>query len=261
MAHIIGRPETIQNRRWILASNVNGQACEEMLESQILNQLMHKTDSNGLVFNYPGVGSSPGWASRQSLVKAYKAMLQLLEDEKNGIGATDIICYGLSIGGAVQGEALLNHSFKEHINYVFIKDRTFSDLSKVADSLIFRPVGQVVKLFGWNMSPTTSSKALAKPEIILQSHKKSDVRVYQTSDINPFVIKDDGIISAKDSLATALLTGGTSYQYKYFIGLDLHHNQQLSSDSLALNVLVEKINDLLQKQRQSNFRYFSCCAQ
>ena len=259
-AHLVGKPETIRNGRWILASNGNGQVCEHMLESDDLKALMSSTKSNGLVFNYPRVGSSCGFATRQSIVKAYKAMLQLLEDEKNGIGATEIIGYGLSLGGAAQGEALLHHSFKEHINYVFIKDRTFSDLSKAADSLIFRPVGQVVKLLGWNMSSTASSRALTKPELILQSHSELLVRTYQKSDSNPIIVEDDGVISAKASLATALLADKVKYPNKSFIGLKLRHNCPLSSNlnglifndygPPAISIVAEQVNELLQAQPQ-----------
>ena len=259
-AYLVGKPETIQNRRWILASNGNNQSCERMLESDGVIKLMEATNSNGVVFNYPGVGSSPGLATRKSMVKAYKAMLQLLEDEKNGIGATEIIGYGFSLGGAVQGEALLHHSFKEHINYVFIKDRTFSDLSKVVDSLIFRPVGLFVKLLGWNMSPIDSSRALAKPELILQSHEEECVRVCKKTESNSIAIVDDGVISAKASLATALLADEAQYPNKDFIGLNYDHFEPLSftfvksslnfNSPSAITTVADKVNELLSQQSQ-----------
>ena len=106
---------------------------------------------NAIVFNYPGVGASSGLPNRQAMAKTYRAMLNFLEDRTNGIGATEIIGYGHSIGGGVQGDALKTHELKKDVKYVFVKSRTFSDLSTTASLLMAKPFGFLVKILGCNI--------------------------------------------------------------------------------------------------------------
>ena len=165
-AMIVGRASTLNNGRWVLASNGNGEFYEDTLGSHDFKQILSAVKGNAIVFNYPGVGASSGLPNRQAMAKAYRTMLNFLEDRENGIGAKEIIGYGHSIGGGVQGDALKTHKLKKDVKYVFVKSRTFSNLSTLAH---LRGLGFLVKLLGWNMDPVESSKKIQAPEIILQT--------------------------------------------------------------------------------------------
>ena len=121
---------------------------------------------NYLFFNYTGVGASKGLPSKTQIVNSYNAMLHFLEDAKKGIGAKEIICWGRSIGGAIQAEALKDHAFQNQIKYSTVSDRTFSRLSDVAWYT------KILKLMGWEFNCSAASEKLeelGKEEIILQT--------------------------------------------------------------------------------------------
>ncbi|PIS01156.1 MAG: hypothetical protein COT84_03930 [Chlamydiae bacterium CG10_big_fil_rev_8_21_14_0_10_35_9] len=238
-AMIVGKPTTLDNGKWTLYSNGNG----EFYETKPFNPEFHRTltelNSNAIVFNYPGVGASTGPISRKTMAKAYKAMLTLLEDKKKGIGAREIIGYGHSIGGGVQGDALLTHELKKEIKYVFVKSRTFSDLSTLTSLIMARVLGLLVKVLGWNIDSVTSSKKLQVPEIILQT-----ARVENYEELNDSSkIVDDGIIRPDGSLASALLNSDCKDK-KVILGIKEKHNDVLQ----CLPYLAGRINTLLQRQ-------------
>lgn len=237
-AMIVGKASTLNNGRWVLASNGNGEFYEDKLScNNDFRRILSEIKSNGIVFNYPGVGASSGLPSREAMAKAYRAMLNLLEDQKNGIGAKEIIGYGHSIGGGVQGDALKNHDLKKDVKYVFVKSRTFSDLSTTASTLTIKPLGFLVKILGWNMNNVKSSKQLQAPEIIMQTAAVE--KCEQLSD--SLKIIDDGIISAKASLAKALLDDNNFInQNKVFIGMEECHNERLSNP-LFLAQTIERL--------------------
>lgn len=225
-AAIISKRSTLDNGRWVLASNGNNALLEEKIlecsDGNEFTRILSEMDGNGLVFNYPGVGSSTGMPSRAAMAKAYRAMLTFLEDQENGIGAKEIIGYGHSIGGASQGEALKSHKLKQGIKYVFIKSRTFSTMSKAASELkrdipiLSKPVGFLTKVLGWNMSSVSSSKKLKAPEIIIQTEDDSQK------------ILDDGIITAKASLGKKLMDSSRFPQEnKRFMGIKEGHNKAM----------------------------------
>jgi|GEM_PF-717447 len=240
-AMIVGKPSTLSNGRWLLQSNGNYELYENKFEANgsDLQQILRKIEGNALVFNYPGVGASSGFCSRQAMVKAYRAMLKFLEDKEKGIGAKQIIGWGHSIGGGVQGDALKTHELKEDIEYVFVKRQTFSDLQTIASALTNRPLGFLVKIFGWNISSIESSKKLNAPEIIMQTaNVQGD---YEELDDSSKII-DDGVITAEASLAKRLLDDKECpREKKGFIGMPERHNDILRYPSF----LAEKINDFL----------------
>ncbi|MBA3603760.1 MAG: hypothetical protein H0W50_09005 [Parachlamydiaceae bacterium] len=167
-ATIMGKEATFDNGRWTLLSNGNGEFAEEgHMASGNFIKILSEVNSNGIVFNYPGVGSSSGLPNREAMAKVYRAMLNFLEDKEKGIGAKEIIGYGHSIGGGAQGDALRTHDLKKNVKYVFVKSRTFSDLSTEASLLVNKPAGFLLKIFGWNMGSVESSKNLKAPEIIM----------------------------------------------------------------------------------------------
>lgn len=231
-AIIVGKASTLSNRRWVLASNGNGELYEnnfftrEGREVYYFKQILKSINSNAIVFNYPGVGASSGLPSRKAMTKAYRAMLTFLEDKDNGIGAKEIIGYGHSIGGGVQGDALREHELKEDIGYVFVKSRTFSNLAieasfKTNCSL----VGFLIKILGWNINPAESSKRLQVPEFILQtiSHDRSNFFPEELTESSQII--DDGMILAEASLAKNLLDDDQCpRENKIFLGLKETHN-------------------------------------
>lgn len=238
-ATIMGKVNTLGNERWVLASNGNNELYENKFQNHEFKQIVSELKGNAIVFNYPGVGSSSGMPSRSAMSKAYRAMLNFLEDEKNGIGAKEIIGYGHSIGGGVQGEALRSHKLKEDVDYVFVKSRTFNDLSTTASYLSNRLLGFLVKVLGWNMGSVKSSKNLQAPEIIMQT---AEVTEYTDISDNPELIIGDGVIPKKASLAKKLLEDtNCNKDNKYFMGIPEKHNQKLNNPSH----LVKKINAMI----------------
>ena len=181
-AAIMGKAATLENGRWVLTSNGNGSFYENHFHDHNFKQILSKIDRNTILFNYPGVGCSPGLPNRQAMAKAYRAVLAFLEDQKNGIGAKEIIGYGHSIGGGIQGEALNSHTLKKDIKYVFIKGRTFSELASVASKTSWL-MGALVKLLGWNINTLESSKRLKAPEIILQTVMSGHTQTFPSGQI------------------------------------------------------------------------------
>lgn len=218
-AMIVGRATTLDNGRWVLASNGNCELYENKLAwNYSFKQILQEVSGNGIVFNYPGVGASGGLPSKKALVNTHRAMLSLLEDQKKGIGAKEIIGYGYSIGGGIQGEALRKHSLKKEIKYVFIKSLTFSSLEKTAAA--FTKVHPLVKVIGWSLNPAKSSKELKAPEIIVQTAAVRNCEVIHESKR----LTDDGVISINASLAKALLDDPQCEKSnKTFIGVNGGH--------------------------------------
>lgn len=243
-AAIMGKASTLGNGRWVLSSNGNGEFYENKLEDHSFRSILSKLKGNAIVFNYPGVGSSSGMPNRNAMAKAYRAMLNFLEDQEKGIGAKEIIGYGHSIGGGVQGEALRLHELKQGVNYVFVKSRTFSDLSIAVSQLTNRLFGLLIKVFGWNMNSLESSKKLKAPEIIMQTVQTADESNYTDISLQSNQIIDDGVISPEASLAKKLLEDKQSPENKYFMGIPDAHNVPLRDP----NPLVNKINEMLNNQ-------------
>lgn len=251
-AMIIGKASTLDNGRWVAATNGNGEFYENTLVDYLVDEnkppvndfkrILSKVNGNAIVFNYPGVGASSDMPDRQAMAKAYRAMLTFLEDQ-NGIGAKEIIGYGHSIGGGVQGDALNSHKLKDGIKYVFVKSRTFCNLSKEA-SLLTRSffLGFLVKILNWNMNPEKSSKKMQAPEIIMQTANVEDYEILTAQDSHKII--DDGMIPADASHAKALLENKNCPKHnKVFIGMPEMHNDGLNDPTF----LAEQIEKLLSK--------------
>ncbi len=238
---ILGRSSTFGNGRWVLASNGNGEFYEGKLHRDEFKQILSKINGNAIVFNYPGVGASSGFPNKQAMVKAYHAMLAFLEDKEKGIGAKEIIGYGFSLGGGIQGEALKSHQLKEGIKYVFIKDRTFSSLSQLVSLLMCKLFGVLIKPLGWEMDSVTSSKTLQAPEIILQTTKKENFHLLKNIDD---LSETDGVIEKEGSLAFELLKRGAHRnKNKHLLGITANHNDPL--DTASIEHLSKIVNQVL----------------
>lgn len=220
-AMIAGKASTLANGRWVLASPHREGTYEGALPwnasetdrnqlgrmennewvpmprtyGEILGNFLDDINGNVLMFNYPGIGASSGtFPSKETIIKAYRAMLTLLENDDYGIGAKEIIGYGFSIGGGIQGEALKGHHFQtEKINYLFIKDRSFANLADVISHRFTWIAGWIVRRFGFNLNTTTSSNELSQRnihEIILQAEE---------DDIVPAAVSQTTILQSKEA--------------------------------------------------------------
>lgn len=233
---LTGKKEHLTNGKWVLYSGGYGLLAEEAMSELDYPQHFpfHALDTNFLFFNYPGVGHSEGPSTREQTKIAYQAILRFLEDEVNGVGAQKIIGYGTSLGGGIQGIALENYPLKESISYVFVKNQTFSKMSKAicGNSNFYRSyqgwinamykdttvysIEQLIQDIGWELNVKKSSKTLKVPEIIIQKATK----LYPIDDKE---ILDDTVISAEGSLAKALLKTKTPLNQKTFIGVTQNH--------------------------------------
>ena len=238
-AAIMGQRSTLNNGRWTLVSTGNGEFYEDYLsDDRGFKKVLAGIGSNALLFNYPSVPD--GWPDRQTVIKAYRAMLAFLEDQ-NGIAAREIIGLGHSLGGGIQGEALDGYRLKDEIKHVFVKSRTFSYLEEEASYIGGEFLGFLTRFFGWNIGSVESSKHLQAHEILLQT---AAVDRYEVIGDSTKII-GDGVIGARASLAKALLDDPSCPKdRKVFIGIPERHNDGFGDPE----TLSMTINRLLQVQ-------------
>lgn len=178
-AMIVGTQETFGNGRWILNSNGNASEFERELvcssdsptleSSSGIGKKIMSLNASALLFNYPGKGFSEGFRERSTVTNAYRAMLNFVEDRQKGLAAKEVVLYGYSLGGVIQGEALDGHELKSGIKYVAVKRQAPADISSAARYMVGNWAEGAIKFFGWNISSINSSKNLKCPEIILQT--------------------------------------------------------------------------------------------
>lgn len=228
-AAIMGKASSFDQGRWLLYSNGNLQFYEEKLPCKQFKRILSNLNSNALVFNYPSVGASSGLPNKKIMEKAYRAMLKLLEDKQNGMGAKEIIGWGHSIGAGVQGSALKGYQLKQDVKYVFVKSRTFSSINDFASKILPASLKWFIGATGscgWNFDSVESSKALKVPEIIIQAAKVPGYKILTDSR----AIAHDGIIPKDASLAAALLDDPTCPKnHKRFIGTPEEHNDEFTN--------------------------------
>ncbi len=234
-AAIVGRAETLGNGRWVLAANGIEGFYEKQLKNHNFKKILRETGANGLVFNYPGVGSSSGWPSRSGMIKAYQAMVEFLE---KGIGANVIISEGYSMGGGVQSAVYSNHTFKDGIQYLMIKNRTYCDLSSAVYHFFGTIAGVVLFFMGWNICSEKFSKKTKVPEIILQT-----ANVDQAKEISTVTaIKHDGIVHANAAYAKPFLAWEKD-QNRRILGIPEQHADYLKASTVEK--LTETIKEIL----------------
>lgn len=243
-AMIFGKPENLANKKWTLISNGRSDCYEKLLKNgyKALEADVDALGTNILLYNYQGVGASEGWSTREGIINAHKACLQFLEDEKSGIGAKEILQWGISIGGGVQGCAMESHPLKEGIKYTALKYQTFSDMSKVPNPLL----GLIIKIFGWELSSISSASKMESeevPEIILQTSKKFN-------HVTAEDILDDGVISATSSYARKILEIKKKWVHKKVIGLTGMHCKDFLSDER------KKVHACIQKAFSDDYKGF-----
>lgn len=235
---LVGRKENINNRRWILQSNPNLAPLEQMMGTRDILRRTKNLNANYLLFNYPGVGASGGTPNQQQMIDTYEAMLKFLEDPEQ-VGAREIIGWGTSIGGAVQGEAILNHSFNKNLRYLFVKDQTFARFKGLPKELIKEALNEAAgKILGpignalidrtqWSFNNLPGSNLLEEMgihEVIIQNASVEDPT-------DPSQILGDGIISSIAALASQLLIN--HWNHKTFVGVSQEHVTSYSREEEA----------------------------
>lgn len=236
---MMGTKKTWQKRRWTIMTGGNAELGEDC--ALRFRPLLSHLKSNGIFFNLPGVGSSPGSISRDAAERAYRGVLAFLEDGKEGVGADEIVLYGYSLGAAVQADALRSLEPKPHIRYVAVKDRTFSRLDSLISSIIFIGLGEVARWFGWDMDVATASKNLRIPEVILQTTTSRVAEDYHQVSGREVQCYDDGMIPAHLALAHELRDDPS----KTILSLCGNH----CSSTYAPEILAKKINAILMEIR------------
>ena len=259
-------PNAIQNR-WTLYSTGNNEKYEDILSLDTYCQDLFGEkglQTNVLLFNYPGVGKSGGLPSRSGCVQAYRTLVRWLEDE---VQAKELIGFGHSIGGGIQGEAIAHHKEKEGIRYCFIKDRTFSHLSDVAKDLtdartpkfkgiLGSIVKKIVELSSWNINTLEASLQTRFPEVIVQTSQSpgTNPMVPLVPDKNTELWRQlvtDDIIRSEMSLAIDLDTQKKRIQNvsKTVLLVPESHNKPIGKDSILH--LKNLVNDLLKPKEAS----------
>jgi hypothetical protein len=209
-------------------------------------QLLTKTDSNAICYNYPGMGASAGLISRKAMEKTHEAFLQFLE---NHIQAKGIIDKGHSYGGANQASAWRIHHVKKNISYVLVKDRSFLSQSDTVKNIAGLPFAIAGRFLGWNIQTRQSSDALVCPEIHVMSvgnivrsqrfTKPSEISVSGNNSSTPFY--QDKVVPYNTSSAIHYLLH-PSHQ-KVIIGVPDAHGASIQDPS----VLADAINAFLEK--------------
>lgn len=240
-AMIVVRPETAKNGRWMIKSGGNCELYETGLgdHSQLKTFLLN-LETNAILFNYQGIGASEGSPSLEEVKNAYRAVLSFLEEK---IEAKEIIGYGFSIGAGIQAEALKDRPLKGGVSYAFIQDRTFSSLSKVAES-IFYPLGGLVKRMGWDINGAALPDEILNKTIIIQT--LSEGQQGMNSHLTKESMRDhDGVISKTASLAYELLGRENEKKGKVLGTLSMHNE---SLDDTEVNQISKEIRTVLPKR-------------
>jgi hypothetical protein len=250
-ALIMGQKSTIKNKRWTLVSGGNSVFYEDYFVS--LKKLSQMCDifkgckSNAIFFNYPGVAESEGYIDRELINATYRAFITYLEDPISGLGAKEIIGWGYSMGGAIQGDALCDYKFSEGIKHVFVKSRTYSSFEKEIKHFKGSFLSMLVPLFGWDINPLKFALSVKKPEIILQTieDKPENQEAFISLKLRKFKVIHDGIIPAEASLAQALLKhqDHENFKYKLIIGHKETHSQPYQDISFLCEMILGKLEN------------------
>lgn len=174
-ALLITHFDTMKNGTWSLHAKGNAMAMEDVISATARENFANKC--NTLLINGPSVSESGGWPTRYQMGAGFEAGLQLLEKE---VKATHIIMRGLSLGGGMLAEAVLQHDFteglKNDIRYLSISDRTFSKLSSAASEIVGKIVKPIFVCTGTELDGIEAAKKLSALNIrqIIVQHVSND---------------------------------------------------------------------------------------
>jgi hypothetical protein len=224
---IMENKKTSSSKRWVVLSGGSGTTYEKFLLRDSLKTLLTKLNAHGVVFNYPGVGESSWWATRNNMNDALAAVVSYVKKH-----ADEFIIIGFSMGGGVvsdlphQGECLR------------ILDRTFVDLtSTITTTLQSNFLGKVVSISGWNMSPAASLNRVKVPTMILQSAQGVD----HAEILNKDQVIHDTVIHQNDTLASHVLGLPIRSNDHHVIGIPDDHAFGWNNPERLATVIQEKL--------------------
>lgn len=228
-AILITHQDTIKNGNWTINALGNGMAMEFSVSQLAKKNFANKC--NTLLINGPSVSQSGGWPTRYQMGAGFEAGLQFLERE---VQATHILMHGLSLGGGMLGEAILNHDFNENtkgIRYLSITDRSFSRLSTVAGALVGKIVPPIFQMTGTELDGVGAAKKLSQlgiRQIVIQHTSEGDKG-------NDYVIPDNA------SLAYELHKDPTNANKIFLESESIIHNGPLPGD------IEDRLNQQIQE--------------
>ncbi len=218
-AVIAGHTETIDNGKWTINAFGNGMRMEEYIQSTAWKN--HKYQSNTLLINGPSVGQSTGWPTRYQMGAGFEGGLQFLEKE---VHAKHIVMHGLSLGGGMMSEAILNHDFSPGMNkgvkYLSVSDRTFDCLSNVASKIMKLPLQPIFYLSGEELDCVSAAITLSELNI-------RHVIIQHSSPNND---KSDRVIPDNASLSSAIRNIPNIRNKVHLTSPKLGHNDLLPQD-------------------------------
>jgi len=246
---VVGKKENLTNGRWTLFSNGTGEIGEWAFQNHI--HRAKELNSNLVFFSYPGSSGSRGTMARNNLISSYLGVANFV---KEVIEPMQMIYWGTSLGGGVQGYALKYYKPNPSSKHVFVKYQTFTKISPVVEYHAQKQGGvaswlassvsidNLVKNAKWQLHSVKTSRSLQHPEIIVQT--ANTLHPQKAEDILP-----DGCFEAQTSLATELLKDGPKPNKK-FIGVQAMHCQALTREE------TNELNHAVLKALEPSFAGF-----
>lgn len=227
----ISHKDTMNNGKWVIHAGGNGMAIEDFA-ALYAQEDFKKRQCNTLLINGPSVGTSNGLPTPYNMGAGFELGIRYLEET---VKATHIIMEGLSLGGAMMGNAVLMHDFKKTIRYLSISDRTFNYLSTIAAALVGKWVLPFFYLSGTELDGVNAAKKLSE-------HKITQIVIQHTQNNGA---ASDGLITDHASLAYELHKD-PKMTHKIFLESNwIEHSGDLPQN--IQNQLNEHISQFLKK--------------
>jgi len=197
---ILHHPNQRKCENWILQSVGNCAAAQDYIP--IIGDQYMKAGFNTLLVNNPGVAGSEGTSTPKTMGEAQSIGITHLETKE---GAKNVAVAGHSMGGAANGQAVLQHNFKQgSVNYLFVPQMTFGRLSHIAQKIVpqcFKwAVPSIIIGLDLEMDNVAASQRLAElniPEYVINTREAP-------SETNRSGYLHDGVIPPKGTLGHRL---------------------------------------------------------
>lgn len=125
---LVGKPETINNGKWVLQAGGNCQTAEA---SSWGIEKYEQIGYNLLAINNPGVGRSEGTSTPENMGECQRTALAYL---KTAIKANRVVLAGYSLGGAAIGELINQYNFENsETNFLVVRQMTFNEVSQMGE--------------------------------------------------------------------------------------------------------------------------------
>jgi hypothetical protein len=160
---LVGHISTLNNRKWALQAVGNCTLIEDVVCTYA--RYYFNNQCNLLLINGPSVGASQGQATPLTMGQAQEIGIYFLEQ---AIQARSIFLVGHSLGAASIAQAILQHTFKQDINYTVISQNSFDQISHVAAEIIGwstcskKIISELVKWSGCEIDLLEASKKFLK---------------------------------------------------------------------------------------------------